>query len=96
MADDDPFKVENSEGLTDADWVEINRLKRAYEAGGQKALSKAFAELAKDPVQYVRVVGAFFPNDVREAIKDEMAEQGMSKDDLRELIRKLESPARDQ
>ena len=93
---DEPFEVEDSTGLTDADWTEINRLKQAYKSGGQKALSKAFEELSKDPIRYVRVVGAFFPGDVREAIRDEMAAQGMSEDDLRELIRKLESPARDQ
>jgi hypothetical protein len=33
---------------------------------------------------------------VREAIKDTMAEVGMTEDDLREMVRKLESPARDQ
>ena len=93
---DEPFEVEDSTGLTDADWAEINRLKRAYNSGGQEALSKAFEELGKDPVRYVRVVGALYPSDVREAIKDAVAEEGMSEDDLRELVRKLESPARDQ
>jgi len=33
---------------------------------------------------------------IREAIRDEMAEEGLDEEDLRELIRKLESPARDQ
>jgi len=33
---------------------------------------------------------------VREAIKDTMAEVGMTEDDLREMVRKLESLARDQ
>jgi hypothetical protein len=47
-------------------------------------------------IQYVRTMGAFFPDMMREAIRDEMAEAGMTEEDLRELIRKLESPARDQ
>jgi len=47
-------------------------------------------QLAKDPIAYVRVIGAFFPDMVREQIRDVMAEQGMTKEDLRELIRKLE------
>jgi hypothetical protein len=32
---------------------------------------------------------------MREAIRDEMAEQGISEEDLHEMMRKLESPARD-
>ena len=40
-------------------------------------------------------MGAFYQNEVREAIKDQMAEIGMTEEDLRELVRKLESPARD-
>jgi hypothetical protein len=35
-------------------------------------------------------MGAFFPDMVRETIKDHMAEIGMTEDDLRELIQKLE------
>jgi len=38
-------------------------------------------------------MGAFFPDMVREAIKDQMAETGMTEDELAELIRKLESSA---
>ena len=53
-------------------------------------------ELYKDPMRAVCVMGAFYPNEVREAIKDQMAEIGMTEEYLRELVRKLESPARDQ
>jgi hypothetical protein len=49
-----------------------------------------------DPVRYIRVAGAFFPDMVREAIKDSMAEAGITEEDVREMVRKLESPARDQ
>ena len=34
-------------GLTDVDWAEINKLKRAHDAGGDAALSKALDELDK-------------------------------------------------
>lgn len=89
----EPLAVEDPSGLTDADWIEINRLKRVYESGGQKALSKALAEMGSDPVRYMRVMAALFPNEVRNAIKDEMAELGLDENDIRELVRKMESPA---
>ena len=42
------------------------------------------------------IMGAIFPDMVREIISDGMAEIGITEEDLRELIRKLESPAPDQ
>jgi hypothetical protein len=41
-------------------------------------------------------MGAFFPDMIRDAIKDAMAEEGIAEEDIRELMRKLESPAREQ
>jgi hypothetical protein len=96
MADDEPFEVVDSIGLTDADWTEINRLQGAYRRGGKKALNAAMTELAKDPIRFAAVIGAFFPDMIREAMKDAVAEAGMTEEDIRELVRKLESPARDQ
>jgi hypothetical protein len=96
MADDEPFEVVDSTGLTDADWAEINKLRRAFDKGGQAGVSKAMVKLAKDPMRYVTVMGAFFPDVIREAIKDSVAEAGMTEEDIREMVRKLESPARDQ
>jgi hypothetical protein len=93
---EEPFEVANATGLTDADWADINRLKQIHKQGGSKALSKAMDELYKDPMRAVCVMGAFYPSEVREAIKDQMAEIGMTEEYLRELVRKLESPARDQ
>jgi hypothetical protein len=91
-----PEPVDTSH-LTDADWAEINKLRAAYEAGGQKALSRAMKHLSEaNPIRYMHVVAAYFPDAVRQAIKDAMAEKGMTDEDLRKLIRKLESPARDQ
>ena len=92
----EPLEVVDSSGLTDANWADINRLKRTYEEGGQAALSKAMAELSEDPIRYMAVIGAFFPDIVREAIKDSLAECGLTDEDIREMVRKLESPARDQ
>ena len=86
-----------SSGLMDVDWAEINKLRRDHEDGGQDGLSEAMSKLEKDdPVRYIRVAGAFFPDMVREAIQDSMAEAGITEEDVREMVRKLESAARDQ
>jgi hypothetical protein len=91
------FEVEDSSNLTDADWAEINNLQRKYKDGGQAALSKEMKRLAtENPVRYITVLGAFFPDMIREALRDSIAEMGMDEDDIRELIRRLESPVRDQ
>ena len=56
-----PFdEIADSLGVTDADWAEINRLKTAYETGGEKALGAAFEQLVADPIRAYRVVGALF------------------------------------
>ena len=52
---DEPFEVVDSSNLTDADWAEINKLQRTYKDGGKKALNKAIAALATDPIRFVRV-----------------------------------------
>jgi hypothetical protein len=93
----DALEIIDSTGLTDADWAEINKLQKLYAEQGADALNTSLADLReRDFICYVHIVGAFFPNEFREAIKDEMANAGMDEDDLRALIRKLESPARDQ
>jgi len=72
-------------------WAKINRLRDPYESGGSKALSKALDELAEaDPITFMHIMSAFFPDLVRERIKDDLAENGMTEDDMRELIQKLE------
>jgi hypothetical protein len=54
---DHSLEVVDSSHLTDADWAEINKLKRAYETGGMKALSKAMDELAAgDPIIALHVL----------------------------------------
>jgi hypothetical protein len=86
----DDFEVQDTSGLTDADWAEINKLQKAYETGGRKAIDLAFKKLAKDPIRFAVVVGALFPEMMREMIRDQMAEAGITEEDLRELIQKLE------
>ena len=55
-----PIDVVDTSGLTDADWAEINKLRAAYENGGQKALSRALQELATDPIRYIRALWVLF------------------------------------
>lgn len=93
MTEKEHLEVVNTSGLTDADWAEINKLQEAQKTG---SLKQAMDELSKDPIRCVRVMGAFFPDMVREAIKDHMADIGVTAEDLHAAIRKLESPARDQ
>jgi hypothetical protein len=88
----DDLSVADTSGLTDGDWDEINRLKRAYDDGGDKAFSEALKELDDNPTLRIRVLGAFFPEMVREAIRDAMAASGTTEEDTRDLIRKLDPP----
>ncbi len=88
------MEVEDTSFLSDADWAELNKLKRAHQKGGKRALSKAVDKLTEnDRGSYVRIMAAFFPSMVRNAVKDAMAQYGVTEEELRELIRKCESPA---
>ena len=49
--------------------------------------------LAKDPIRFAVVIGALYPDMMREMIQDQMAEAGITEEDLRELIQKLEDAA---
>src|SRR6185369_3361582 len=89
---DDELFVTDASGLTNADWAEINRLKSAYANGGDKAFSEALKELDDNPTLRIRVLGAFFPEMVRETILDAMAASGTTEEDVLDLIRKLEPP----
>jgi hypothetical protein len=82
MPKSEPLEVADTSNLTDADWREINKLKAAYDRGGQEALSRALEELSADPLRCVKVIGAFFPDAVMESIKDATAEQGITREDL--------------
>ena len=86
----DDLEVVDSSGLMDADWTEIKKLQKVYKSGSRKAFAVALEQLAKDPIRYAVVMGAFFPDMIRETIRDKLAELGITDDDLRDLIRKLE------
>jgi hypothetical protein len=85
--------VVDSSGLTDADWAAVNRVNRAYEAGGIDAFWNELEQL-DDEVLQITVAGAFFPNVIREVLIDFMEEHGLTINDLREMLRKAESSAR--
>jgi len=87
-----PFEqIADASGLTDADWTAINKLKHAFVVGGADGVATALDQLSvSDPIRYVYVLGALFPDMVREAIEVQMAESGLPEDDTREVLRKLE------
>jgi hypothetical protein len=85
------LNVVDSSGLTDADWAAVNRVNRACELGGATAFWEKLEKLDDMSLQ-LRVLGAFFPELVREVIEEEMTEHGLTIDDLREAERKAESP----
>ena|SRR5215469_2794280 len=94
MSEAEDLAIQDTTGLTDADWTEINKLRNAHKKGGAKAVKRVMQQLlAKDVIQYVRVIAAFYPDMMREMIRDQMAEAGITEQDLRELIQKLESTA---
>ena len=82
--------------LTDADWVEINKLKKAYESGSKDALHKAYRELGSNPVRYVRVMSAFYPSEVRASLKVAIAKRGLTEQDILQAVRRRETAAGDQ
>jgi hypothetical protein len=82
----DELGITETLGLTDADWAEINKLRRVCETEGTKALTKALDEL--DPIRCFRIMAAFFPERVYNTMKDVMAEKGITEDDLKEIVRK--------
>ena len=88
MPDDQPQLVDTS-NLADADWAEIHRLKRAYASGGREAFDKALDDLySGDEILWMRVVYAYYPAMVREALNDNLAQGGTTAEEVRELILK--------
>jgi hypothetical protein len=51
--------------ITDADWAEVNKLRRAYDSGGDEAQKRAYEALCKDLTRWVRVMSAFHSDYVR-------------------------------
>lgn len=95
--DDNVFVFQDTTHFTDADWAAVTRLRDIYQRDGRSGLEQAMARLAKeDPVRFTSIGYATEPVFWQNAIKDAMAAEGMDEEDVRELVRKLESPARDQ
>jgi hypothetical protein len=45
---DDSWEIEDAFRLTDADWIELNKLRKSLEnGGGEKAFQKSFKNLAE-------------------------------------------------
>jgi len=86
------LKVVDASCLTDADWTGINKVMRACEVGGFEVFWDEIDKLG-DPARQIKVAGAFFPDLIREALKDELAEHGITHEDLKELLRSLERSA---
>jgi hypothetical protein len=88
--DDEPELVDASD-LTDVDWAEINKLKEAFAKDGREGFERAFDELyERDDIHWMRIAYAYYPTTVTEALKDNVAEAGLTAEDLRELIWKLQ------
>ena len=85
------LEVVDPSGLTDADWNGINQVKRAYESGGWDAFWSELETLGDDVVLQIKVAAAFFPDEIRTAIKDILVEKGITLEDLRVLLKKSEA-----
>ena len=55
-----------------------------------RRILRPWSNWPKDPIRYAVVIGAFFPDMVRETIRDQMAEAGLTEEDIRELLQKAE------
>lgn len=98
MAKRPGLKIVDTSDLDDDDWAAVNRLFRVYEAEGSDAFWEALRKLDDDdPVRYVKAICAFFPTDMAEALKDALAEAGITPEEalerLRKAQRKADSPA---
>ena len=71
-----------------SNWIEVNKLRRAYKDGGVDALVKASADLyRKDLDQFNRVACAFDPGHMRR-IRDAVENAGYTFQGLSELAKK--------
>jgi hypothetical protein len=90
----EPIEPEDSSILTDADWATLNELSRMY-GRRPKELKRAFVKLAvENPECYSRLLAAFYPTKTREAVLDAAAALGLDDDDIRQIIRDIESPSK--
>jgi hypothetical protein len=84
--DDEP---EDPSWLHDLDWLEVNKLRKAYKGGGGDALKKAWRELMdKDALQFARIACAYMPDRMPQHIKDAIEDTGYTLQELIELAKK--------
>ncbi|MET3907617.1 AraC-like DNA-binding protein [Bradyrhizobium sp. S3.3.6] len=83
-----PVSISDRTGLTDADWLQVNKLRKAYATGGRSALSEALEDFCSQNVtSYIRVLNSILPNKIRETIK---ADIGTSTGRYRDMITRLD------
>ena len=75
----------NSSGLTEADWIAVNKVRRAYERGGWDAFWSEFETFGDDLMLQIMVLRTLFPDVMRQAIK---AEAGFTLGELPGLLKK--------
>ena len=89
------LKIEDPNGLTDADWTAISRLQRAYSMGGSISLSKTLDKLVtSDPACAARVLEALSPDGACVVPEDDIPESGPG-GDIEVWIHELETLAGD-
>ena len=87
MTEDDDL-LEDPSRLKDYDWIEVNKLRRAYEDGGDDALVRAWWDLyRKDLDQFSRIACAYDPDHMRR-IRDAVENAGYTLQGLSELAKK--------
>ena len=82
------LEVVNPSGLTEVDWSAVNKVRRAYERGGWDAFWSEFETFGDDLMLQIMVLRTLFPDVMRQAIKDELAEAGFTLGELPGLLKK--------
>jgi hypothetical protein len=86
MVEESDNRIDTSR-FTNADWAALEKLRDAHAVGGKEAVKAAMREIERtDLVAYIRIIGAYFPDHLREVLRDAMFERGMTAEELRELI----------
>ena len=71
------------------DWVQLNKLQRAYKDGGDDALEGACRDLMNnDLLQFARIACAYMPDHMPQRIKDALEDDGYTLQGLIELAEK--------
>jgi hypothetical protein len=71
------------------DWVQLNKLERAYKDGGDDALEGACRDLMNNDLQqFARIVCAYLPDHMSQRIKDALEDDGFTLQELIELAKK--------